>query len=217
MRIIAFVALTSLMSGCAAKQLRTDLDAARSDLETCRSELGACGQKLDEAATAQALADKRLAAYRELAQKLRDALGMEDLEIILRNGRLVVQLPNSILFESGKASLSKDGQALLTKLAPVLKEADRNFLIAGHTDNVPVKTDGARFTNNWELSVLRATNAVSHLVRSGAPAARLGAAGYGEFMPDAKNDTDKGKAQNRRLEVIVMPKLDELPPMPEEL
>jgi chemotaxis protein MotB len=98
-----------------------------------------------------------------------------------------------------------------------MKRADRSFLIAGHTDNTPVKADATAYHSNWELSVLRATNAVAFLQQAGVPPTQLGAAGSGEHMPDATNDNEKGRKENRRLEIIVMPKLDEIPPLPTTL
>lgn len=213
---LAFVAPLAL-TGCAAKGLRADLDATRAELTKCQGDLTSCKTTLDGQVSANQLAEKRLAAYRDLAKKLREALGADGVDIIMRNGRLVVQLPNAILFESGKTAVSAEGRKMLIRLAKVMEDADRNFLVAGHTDDVPVKADAARFTNNWELSVLRATSAVAILTEAGVPAARVGAAGYGDAMPDKPNTTDKGKAENRRLEIIVMPNLDEIPPMPETL
>lgn len=221
MRILASLSLAAglaFTTGCAAKQLRTDLASSQSELDATKAELAATNQKLSEVQTAAALAEARLAAYRELSEKLRAAFGDEGLEIVIRNGRMVVQLPNAILYDSGSRTLSASGKASLSKLAKVLKEErGRRFLITGHTDTVPVADTSKGFKNNWELSVLRATTAVEFLVAEGVAARQLGAAGHAQFLPDAKGQTDADKAQNRRLEIIVMPKTDEIPPMPEKL
>jgi len=86
---------------------------------------------------------------------------------------------------------------------------DREFVVAGHTDNMPLGKGGA-FKSNWELSTARALEVVRVMVASGIPAHQLAAAGYGEFDPIAGNETKEGRAQNRRLEIIVMPRIQEL-------
>jgi chemotaxis protein MotB len=91
---------------------------------------------------------------------------------------------------------------------------NRNFLVAGHTDNVPVTrrmTARRHYDSNWSLSALRGVAVVRFLASNGVPADRLAAAGYAETRPVASNDTTQGQAQNRRIEIIVMPNMDELP------
>lgn len=164
------------------------------------------------------LAEKRLEAYRQIADKFRDAFSGGDLTIILRNGRLVVQLPNAILYDLGKAEIKPEGLEVVDKLAGVLKSIPtRSFLIAGHTDNVPVSKRSKKYSSNWELSSLRALKVVLLLQEKGVAPTQLAAAGYGEYMPVTSNDTDEGKAQNRRTEIIIMPTLDEIPVLPKKL
>ena len=205
-----------LASGCATK-LKADLESANDQIASLQQELEAAKQPSEREAALQELADRRLERYRRLAEQLRAAYGGEGLKIKLRAGRLVVQLPNAILFDSGKMELKDEGEETLAKFASVLQDfPERRFLVAGHTDNVPVKA-GARFTNNWELSALRATTAASYLVDQGVDAKQIGAVGFGEHFPDDTNDTDEGKAANRRLEIIVMPRADELPRLPRDV
>lgn len=213
-RLCLAVLVSGAAVGCVKNTGSAELDLMRAELDACRSSLAAADSA---AVSASDLAAKRLKAYRELADKLRAALGVEDLDIIIRNGRMVVQLPNKILFDTGKTDLKPEGQEILTRLAGVIKTVDRSFLIGGHTDNVPVKVDAARFKDNWELSALRATTAVTFLQGQGVPPTHLGAGGYGEYLPDDTNDTEAGRAENRRLEVIVLPRLDEIPEFPSEL
>jgi chemotaxis protein MotB len=85
----------------------------------------------------------------------------------------------------------------------------RRFIVAGHTDNIPVATD--RFANNWELSTARAVEVTSELVRGGLRAEQLVAAGYSEYDPVARNSNDKGRQKNRRIEIILEPRLAPLP------
>jgi chemotaxis protein MotB len=86
--------------------------------------------------------------------------------------------------------------------------------VAGHTDNQPIRTK--RFPNNWHLSTARASSIVEFLIEQGIPAENLAAAGYGEFDPIAENETADGRATNRRIEIILVPDLSELPDLTEE-
>jgi chemotaxis protein MotB len=201
-------------SGCGVKQLQADLESANSQIADLETQLTEAQKMAKKGEAAAELAERRLERYKDLAAKLRAAYGDEGLVIKIRSGRMVVQLPNSILFDSGKVELKDEGKETLAKFAGVLKEVpNRRFLVAGHTDNVAVKP-GARFKNNWELSALRATEAAVYLESQGVKATQFGAAGFGENLPETTNDTDEGKAMNRRLEIIIMPMADEIPPMP---
>jgi chemotaxis protein MotB len=91
---------------------------------------------------------------------------------------------------------------------------DRRFLVAGHTDNVPIKTE--LFANNWYLSTARAVTVVEFMVEQGFPADNLAAAGYADKDPVASNKSKKGRKRNRRIEIIVVPDLSELPKLAKE-
>jgi chemotaxis protein MotB len=91
----------------------------------------------------------------------------------------------------------------ISRLAAVLKQRPENLRIEGHTDNIPIHT--ARFASNWELSTTRATELIQLLIlKYGIPPSHLSAAGYGEFHPVASNDSADGRAQNRRLDVVIL-------------
>jgi chemotaxis protein MotB len=123
---------------------------------------------------------------------------------------MVVEMASAILFPSGKAKLSREGRAALAQVAGVLAEIkERNFQVAGHTDNVPIRNN--RFRSNWSLSSARAVAVVQHFIKNGVASANLSAAGYGDTQPVASNDTKEGRAQNRRIEIVLQPNLDELP------
>jgi chemotaxis protein MotB len=123
---------------------------------------------------------------------------------------MVVELPEGILFASGKAKLKDEGEEALAEVAGVLKDIeDRDFQIAGHTDNVPIRT--RRFPSNWELSAKRAVNVTRYLIEQGMKKDRLSAAGYADTQPVASNRTAEGRQQNRRIEIVLVPNLDELP------
>lgn len=180
-----------------AAKLAADMQATEAELMELRKQREA--------------AEKRLAAFQELTEKFRGLVDTGKLKVTFRQGQMVLELPSGVLFPSGKAELSKTGEAALQEILDVLKEfSDRRFLIAGHTDNVPVKS--RRFKNNWILSTARAVSVVDYMTTSaGFEPTKLAAAGYGEFAPVADNETEEGRAQNRRIEIILVPDLSELP------
>jgi chemotaxis protein MotB len=156
----------------------------------------------------------RMAKYRQVIEKFKSLVSSGKLKIRIVRGRMVVEMASEILFPSGKSKLHEEGQAALAELAGVLMTiSDREFQVAGHTDNVPINT--GKFKSNWELSAARAVTVVKFLQDAGVDAKNLSAAGYSEFQPAASNDTESGKAKNRRIEIVLMPNLDELPDMSE--
>lgn len=175
------------------------------------AEMQATEAELLELRKQREAAEARLAAFKELTSKFKKLVDTGKLKVTFRNGQMVLELPSGVLFASGRAKLSKGGEAALQEILDVLGEFnDRRFMVAGHTDNVPIKS--RRFKNNWALSTARAVSVVDYMVEdAGFPAENLAAAGYGEFSPVAPNDTDEGRQQNRRIEIILVPDLSELP------
>ena len=166
--------------------------------------------RLEELRRQKAAAEARAATFRGLVEKLRSMIDSGQLKVSIRNGRMLIVLPNDVLFDSGRTDLRQAGQATLRQVAEVLAGiADRRFLVAGHTDNVPIRT--ARFPSNWELSTARAVEVTKLLVAGGMKPTLLGAAGYAEFDPVAPNETVEGRALNRRIEIILEPNLSDLP------
>lgn len=195
-----------------------DLDAQLGKLdETSRAELGkvkgekaATEAELAELRRQKEAAEKRIAAYKALQDKFRALVDTGKLQVVFRNGQMTLKLPSGILFPSGSAELSKGGQAALADVVGVLMQfKDRRFVVAGHTDNQPIKT--AEFKNNWYLSTARANSVVQFMIKQEFPAKNLAAAGYGEFDPVAPNDAEAGRELNRRIEIILVPNLEELP------
>jgi len=136
-----------------------------------------------------------------------------DLSVILRSGRMVVVLPNDVLFDSGHASVNAHGREMLAQLATALATfRGRRFQVAGHTDNEPIRYSG--FHSNWDLSAERALAVVGLLIQGGMPEASLAAAGYGEFDPVGNNTAPDGRAKNRRIEITLQPNIDELVAVP---
>jgi chemotaxis protein MotB len=162
----------------------------------------------------QAAIEARATLFRDLAHRLAKMVDAGDLHIALRDGRMVLQLPNDILFDTGKTDIKAAGRAALEKLASVLKTVQgHRFQVAGHTDNVPIET--LQFPSNWELSSARALVVVHFLVGHGMDPSELSAAGFGEFDPVAANDAAADRAKNRRTEITVQPNIDELVAVPE--
>ncbi len=170
--------------------------------------------RLEELRRAQAAAESRSALFRDLALKLKHMSDAGDLQISLRSGRMVLVLPNDVLFDSGRASLKPAGKETLAQLASALAPIQgRRFQVSGHTDNEPIRYSG--FASNWQLSSERALAVVGLLIQGGMRADSLSAAGYGEFDPVAANDTAEGKAKNRRIELTLQPNIDELVAVPQ--
>lgn len=150
---------------------------------------------------------------KRLNDVLRDALlgfKSDELSVEVKNGKVYVSMSDKLLFKSGSAAVEIKGKEAIKVLAGVLdKNPDIDILIEGHTDNVPIKT--AVYQDNWDLSVARATSIVRILtVDYKILPTRLTASGKGEFSPRATNETPEGRALNRRTEIILSPKLDEI-------
>jgi chemotaxis protein MotB len=121
----------------------------------------------------------------------------------LESRGLVVSLGEIGIFDSGSDQIKPEGKILLDTLATSLVSLGNHIRIEGHTDNVPIRT--SRFPSNWDLSTARATAVISHLVASfGMRPELISAAGYAEYRPCAANDTEEGKARNRRVDIVVL-------------
>ncbi|HEY0466801.1 MAG TPA: OmpA family protein, partial [Polyangiaceae bacterium] len=171
-------------------------------------------RRLEELRKAQAATEQRAALFRDLALKLKKMVDAGELKISLRDGRMVLQLPNEVLFDSGRTELKPAGKDALVSVAQVLKTIEKRHLqVAGHTDNVPIQN--AAFASNWELSCARALAVVRFLIAQGVAPDLLSAAGYGQFDPAAGNDTPAGRQSNRRTEIVLQPNIDEFVAVPE--
>ena len=174
------------------------------------NELKAKKKALQELRLREAKAKKRLATLKDMLTKFKKLIKAGKLNVKIKRGKMVLELPSAILFESGKANLSEDGKTTLKEVATVLATIrNREFQVAGHTDNVPIKSSA--YKSNWALSTARAVTVVEFLQENDVKPKFLSAAGYSEYQPEASNKTEEGKAQNRRIEITLMPDLDELP------
>ncbi len=195
-------------------RLRQELEKLGADAKSLAVEKGDLAAALAEVRRAHVAADIRARTYQALALKLKKMVDAGDLSIVLRDGRMVLQLPSDVLFESGQIDIKPRGQTALKQIASVLKTLEgRHFQIAGHTDNVPIDTP--RFPSNWELSTARGVEVVRYLVSQGVAPGLLAATGYGEFDPIASNDDPKGRARNRRIEISLQPNVNEIVAIPD--
>jgi chemotaxis protein MotB len=146
--------------------------------------------------------------YEEMLEKMKSEIAQGQVTISELKGKLTVNMLNAILFDSGKAEVKPEGLEVLRKVVDILKTVkDKAIRIEGHTDNVQiVGALAAKYQTNWELSAARAINVTRYLQSLGIDPALLGAVAYGEYHPVAPNDTEEGKAKNRRIEIILVPK-----------
>lgn len=158
----------------------------------------------------------REARVAELKSTYDDLVGLMEAEIKRGEvtiselqGQLTVNMVDRILFDSGKADIKPGGLEVLRRVGGILKgAADKNIQVEGHTDNVPISPRLKDiFPSNWELSTARATNVLRFLQDSaGIDGSRLSATGFGQYRPQADNDTPEGRAQNRRIQIVLVPK-----------
>jgi chemotaxis protein MotB len=146
--------------------------------------------------------------YEDLLEKMKGEIAKGEITISELKGKLTVNMVDAILFDSGKAEVKPEGQAVLQKVISILKDVkDKAIRTEGHTDNVPIGGMLAKkYPTNWELSAARAINVTRYLQEQGIDPAHLSAVAYGEYKPVAANDTPEGKAKNRRIEIILVPK-----------
>ncbi len=178
-------------------QLSTNLDASKEELATLRSQ--------------RAETEKRIASIVDIQKQFAKMIDTDQLKVTARRGSLVISLPSEVLFPSGSADVSEKGQIAIIEIGVTLKKlADRRFLVVGHTDDQPLK--GSVFKDNWELSTARALNVTRTLVKAGMDPKNLIPAGAGEHDPLGKD-----RAKNRRIEIALLPAINELPPLPASL
>jgi chemotaxis protein MotB len=143
--------------------------------------------------------------HRELAQTLSNQVATHTVSIHMGRDGLVISLREAGFFASGSATPRAETLSTLKQIAASLSQTPYDLRVEGHTDNVPIHT--SEFDSNWELSAARATRiARIFLDMKAMPATRISAAGYAEFHPVAANDTPEGRAENRRVDLVVMPR-----------
>lgn len=215
------------LTGCAElKELRVETSEQKAAIDQLNRDNQACQDSLKEAEERLRLAmldisdkEKELQTREEKAREQSDAftrmqqamkVELESKQVALQEleGKLTLTMVESILFDSGKADVKEEGILTLKKVADVLKSAqDQDIIVAGHTDNVQILGKLAKvYPTNWELSAARAISVVKLLVADGIDPKMLSASGFSEYQPVADNETPEGRAKNRRMEIILMPK-----------
>ena len=193
------------------KNLDASLSTSKTQVDKLSADLKSREEKLNELERVLAEKDK---AVNNLRSKVSNALlgfKANDLSVNVKNGKVYVSLSEQLLFNSGSTKVDPKGQDALRKLAVALKDQkDVNVLVEGHTDDVPVAKGTVGMQDNWDLSVLRATEITRILTQAGLSSERVTPSGRSKFLPVAQNTTKDQKALNRRTEIILTPKLDEL-------
>lgn len=193
------------------KALGENLNMSKSQIERLNADLKAREARLAEL---QRVLDEKEAAVANLRNRVSNALlgfNDKDLTIDVRNGKVYVSLAEQLLFNSGSTKVDPKGVEALRKLASVLKEQqDVNVLVEGHTDDVPIAKGTVGMQDNWDLSVLRATEITRILANAGVDPTRVTPSGRSKYVPLDESKTKEARQKNRRTEIILTPKLDEL-------
>ncbi len=181
--------LSFFLSGCALVIQK----GRRSDLEKIES----LKNELSELRSTKSVLEKRL------SEEIKD----KEVKLEMKDKGLVITVLTEVLFDSGKDVLRESSYPILDKVAKVLnREAlGHQVGIEGHTDNVPIKYSG--WKSNWELSSHRALNVLHYMAGKGVSPDRLSAVGYGQYRPVASNDSEEGRQLNRRVEIVILPRL----------
>jgi len=184
----------------------SDLRRKVADLDAENTKLKAENASLVKAREEQA--QNVSSTYENMIEKMKPEISKGQITISELKGKLTINMVDSILFDSGRAEVKKGGLEILGKVASILKDVkDRSIRIEGHTDDVQISRALAqRYPTNWELSAARAINVARFLQDQGIDPGNLSAVACGEWKPIATNDTPEGKAKNRRIEIILVPK-----------
>jgi chemotaxis protein MotB len=181
------------------------------DLESAQANLAARESRLQEVEEAMRKRDEGINALRDKLAKALLGFNKSGLTVTIRDGKVYVSLTDKLLFDTGSIEIDEKGKEALQELAKVLKtQADINVMVEGHTDNMKVANLG-QIKDNWDLSVMRATAVVRFLTDAQKlDPLRVTASGRGEYLPVEKLNTSEARSKNRRIEIILTPKLDEL-------
>lgn len=169
--------------------------------EELKRKQAALASSLNKVKLMQKQIDGLRKVFTDLKEKLKSLVQAGNLRIRMIQGRLVLQLPEKILFSSGRYSLKRAGKSAIAKVTFHLKEMKYRWQVVGHTDSV------GRPSYNWRLSSNRALSVLMLMIQSGMPSKQISLAGYGQYQPTAPNDTPENKALNRRTELVLVPDL----------
>ncbi len=192
-------------------KLNETLTKNRSQLDQLGNDLKAREERLNELERILAEKDKAVDALRSKVSNALLGFNSTDLSVDVRNGKVYVSLSEQLLFKSGSTKVDAKGQDALRKLALALKDQDDvNVAVEGHTDDVPFTRGTVGMQDNWDLSVLRATEITRILTSAGLPGTKITPSGRADNVPLDRAKTAQARQKNRRTEIILTPKLDEL-------
>ncbi|KZY95601.1 flagellar motor protein MotD, partial [Oleiphilus sp. HI0072] len=137
----------------------------------------------------------------EFEDNFEDLIFEEKVSVQKKDDWIEISLDDTVVFQSGGVEPVDDALPIIEKIAGIMNQHDNAMLVEGHTDNVPIRSPV--FPSNWELSAARAATVVRYLALEGVSPSRMGAMGYGEFQPAARNDTAAGKSKNRRVVLLI--------------
>ena len=191
-------------------KLHSDMAAVTKDKSRLQSSVEDMTRALAELEKRRAEAESRISEFKNLISRFRSLIDAGKLKVKIVEGRMVVVLATDILFGSGSASLSKEGKTAIGEVAQVLASIPkRSFQVEGHTDNVPIAS--TQYPSNWELAAARAITVLKAMVEAGLPGEHVSAASFADTRPLTPNDSKETRAQNRRIEIIIVPDLSQLP------
>ena len=192
-------------------KLSSSLSSKEEELELAQENLQARSTRVVELESIINKKDSIVSSLKKSISKALIGLEGDGLTIEKRNGKVYISLEEALLFASGKYEVNNGGVEALNRLAGVLAyQTNLEILVEGHTDSIPFTGRGL-VTDNWDLSVMRATNVVKVLTQNtNLNPLKLTAAGRAEFLPIASNETIEGRSANRRIEMILSPNLDDL-------
>jgi chemotaxis protein MotB len=195
--------LTMGCFGCVTSGTLQEVEAERDQLSGRLLQLEQANSQMEEELVALRLQSGAI------EEELRDEVVAGQILIEEVNQGIRVDMSNQLLFESGSANLSKTGRDVLLRLAQQLREGDEMISVEGHTDNLMIgKSLENQYQSNWELAGARAARVVRRLSAEGVEPKRLRAVSFGPFAPSTSNDTEAGRARNRRTEIVLRPALN---------
>jgi chemotaxis protein MotB len=197
MRCLMLVVAVLSSGGCVSKAKYAELENQYDALQ-------------DKVERMEAMNRKEIEAFEQLMRDFQPLIDKGILDVTIVDGRMTIAMASDVLFESGSAELSEEGAGHLKVIADKLAaRTDREFQVEGHTDSDPISTEA--FPDNLHLGAARAMNVMQLMLDSGMPADHISAATFGDARPVASNSSDEGKALNRRIEIVLLPDLSELP------
>jgi len=205
--ILSIIFLCLVISGCSVT-FQTGRTSDIEKIESLTGEIEAMNASLEQLQKAK---DDEMAGFEKakklLQKQLKKEIGAKEVRLEMAERGLSIIFLAEVLFDSGKADIKEDAFSVLNKLVKVLKKnlEGRDIGVEGHTDNEPIKYSG--WKSNWELSTARATSILHYMVdEKGIDPKKVSATGYGKYRPVTSNNTVEGRRQNRRVEVVVLPR-----------